>query len=75
VTQPEPDEGIDCFIVSSEDMMKLETIKFFLQLSYLLPVCHHMGVTTVQLSHYLIDDKLRVSVDVKPLNPEFGGDA
>jgi hypothetical protein len=30
---------------------------------------------TVRLSHYLIDIELRVSTDVKPLNPEFGGDA
>jgi hypothetical protein len=30
VTRPELSEGISCFIVSSEDMMKLETVKFFL---------------------------------------------
>jgi hypothetical protein len=29
-TRPEPSEGIDYFIVSSEDMMKLETMEFFL---------------------------------------------
>jgi hypothetical protein len=58
-----------------EDMMKLETIKFFLQPSYLLLVGHHAGVTIVRHSHYLLDHELRVSTEVKPLNPEFGSDA
>jgi hypothetical protein len=63
--QPEPSEGIGCLVVSSGDMMKLETIEFFLQPPYLLPVCCHAGVTIVRLSHYLIDDELRVFTDVK----------
>jgi hypothetical protein len=75
VARSEPSEGIGYLIVSSEDMKKLETIEFFLQPSYLMPVGRHAGVTTVRLSHYLIDDKFRVSTDVKLLNPEFGGDA
>jgi hypothetical protein len=75
VAQPELSESISRLIVLLEDMMKLETIEFFLQPPYLLPVSHHAGVVTVQLSHYLIDNKLRVSTDVKPLNPKFGGDA
>jgi hypothetical protein len=56
-------------------MVELETVKFLLQPSYLLPVCRHEGVATDRLSHYLIDDELRVSMDVKPLNPKFGDDA
>jgi hypothetical protein len=56
-------------------MMKLKTIEFFLQPPYLLPVCRHVGVATVQLSHYLIDDELRVSTDAKLPNPKFIGDA
>jgi hypothetical protein len=56
-------------------MVELEAIKFLLQLPNLLPVCGHAGVRIVRLSHDLIDDKLRVSVDVKPLNPKFGSDA
>jgi hypothetical protein len=60
--------------MSSEDMVELETIEFLLQPPYLLPVCHHMGVVIARLSNYLIDNKLRVSMDVKPLNPKFGGD-
>jgi hypothetical protein len=56
-------------------MVELKTIKFLLQPSYLLPVGCHAGVVTIRLSHYLIDDELKVSADVKPLNPKFGGDA
>jgi hypothetical protein len=55
--------------------MELKTIKFLLQPSYFLPVGCHAGVVTFRLSHYLIDDKLRVSANVKPLNSKFGGDA
>jgi hypothetical protein len=75
VARSEPSEGIVCLIVPSEDMKKLETVKFFLQPSYLMPVGRHARVATVRLSHYLIDDKFRVSTDLKLLNIEFGGDA
>jgi hypothetical protein len=54
--------------------VKLETVKLFFQLSYLLPVRGHVGVTAVQLSHDLIDDKFRVSTNIKLLNPKLGGD-
>jgi hypothetical protein len=30
---------------------------------------------TARLPHYLIDNDLRVSTVVKPLDPKFGGDA
>jgi hypothetical protein len=56
-------------------MVKLKTIEFFLQPSYLMLVGCHAGVTIVQLSHYLIDDELGVFANVKLLNPEFSGDA
>jgi hypothetical protein len=54
--------------------MKFETIDI-LDLSDLLSVCHHAGVTTVRLPHDLVDDDLSVIPDVKPLDPELGGDA
>jgi hypothetical protein len=54
-------------------MVELETIKYLLQPPYVLLVCRHAGFATTRLSHYLVDDKLRVSVDVKPWNPKFGG--
>jgi hypothetical protein len=72
--RPESGEGVDCFIVSFEDMMKFEAIKL-LMLSYLLSVCHHAGVAAVQLPHELVDDELRVIVDVKSLDPELDSDA
>jgi hypothetical protein len=56
-------------------MMELKIVELFLQPSNLLSVCHHVGVTAVQLSHDLVDDELRVATDVKPLDPEPGGDA
>jgi hypothetical protein len=56
-------------------MVELKAIEFLLQLSYLLPVCSLVGVAIVRLSHDLIDDELRVSADVKPQNPKFGGNA
>jgi hypothetical protein len=56
-------------------MVELKTVEFSLQLSYLLPVRSQARVTTVRLPHDLIDDELRVSVDIKPLNPKLGSDA
>jgi hypothetical protein len=53
--------------------MKFETIKL-LKLSYLLMICHHVGVVTVRFPHDLIDDELSVAADVKPLDPDLGGD-
>jgi hypothetical protein len=45
--RPESGEGVVCFVVSPEDMMKFESIKLLLQLSNLLLVCHDIGVMTV----------------------------
>jgi hypothetical protein len=47
VARPESGEGINCFVVSLDDMMKFESIKLLLEFSYLLAVCRHAGVTTV----------------------------
>jgi hypothetical protein len=74
VTRPDPSGGISCFVVSSEDMMKLKTVECFLWLPHLQPVCRHAGVMTARLSNYLIGDELRVSMNIKPLNPEFSSD-
>jgi hypothetical protein len=40
-----------------------------------MSVCRHAGVMAVRLPHDLVDDELRVTVDVKPLNPKLGSDA
>jgi hypothetical protein len=55
--------------------MELETVELFLQPSNLLSICCYVGVVAVRLSHDLVEDELRVTMDVKPLNPELGGDA
>jgi hypothetical protein len=55
--------------------MKFETIEILHKLSKLLSVCHRARVMTIQLPHDLVDDELRVTTDVKPLDPELGGDA
>jgi hypothetical protein len=48
--------------------MKLQTIKLLLQLPDLLSIFHHVGVVAVRLPHDLVDDKLRIITNVKPLN-------
>jgi hypothetical protein len=55
-------------------MMKLETIELLLQLPNLLSVCHNVGVTAVRLPHDFVYNELRVTMNVKPLNPELSGD-
>jgi hypothetical protein len=52
-------------------MVELDVIEFLFQLSYLLPVCSHAGVTIVQLSHDLIDDEFKVSANERLLNPKL----
>jgi hypothetical protein len=75
VTRPESGKGVGHLIVASEDMMNFKTVKLLIKLSYLLEVCHHAGVATIQLPHDLVDDELRAAMDVKSLDPELGGDA
>jgi hypothetical protein len=55
--------------------MEFETIKLLFKLPNLLPVCRHARVVAVRLSHDLVDDELRVITNVKPLNPEHGGNS
>jgi hypothetical protein len=47
VAGPMPVDGVGCLIVVPKDMMKFEAIKLFLEISYLLAVCHHAGVVTI----------------------------
>jgi hypothetical protein len=55
-------------------VIKYKAIEFLLKLSDLLSVCHHAGITAIRLPHDLVDDELRIVMDVKPLDPELGGD-
>jgi hypothetical protein len=68
-------KGIGYIIVSPEDMMKFKDIKLLLKLSNLLMVRHHTGITRVRFPHDLVGDKLRVTTDIKLLDPKLGGDA
>jgi hypothetical protein len=74
-SRPESIEGVDRLIAMSEDVMKFKVIEFLLELSYLLAVCHHEGVMAIRLPHDLVDDELKVTTNVKPLDPELIGDA
>jgi hypothetical protein len=45
--RPKLGEGVGCFIVSTKDMMKLKTNELLLELSDLLSLHRHAGVTSV----------------------------
>jgi hypothetical protein len=49
VTRPESSEGISRIIVTWGDMMKFKTVELLLELSYLLVICLHAGVTAIRL--------------------------
>jgi hypothetical protein len=68
-------EGVSHLIVMSEDMMKFKAIKLLLEHPYLLAVCRHAVVATIWLPQDLVDDELRVPMNVEPLDIELGGDA
>jgi hypothetical protein len=70
VARPETIEGICYFVISLEDKVELEIIEL-LQLPNVLPVCRHVGVMTVRLPHDLVDDELKVTADIKLLNPKL----
>jgi hypothetical protein len=70
VARPETIEGICYFVISLEDKVELEIIEL-LQLLNVLPVCRHVGVMTVRLPHDLVDDELKVTADIKLLNPKL----
>jgi hypothetical protein len=75
VTGPESGQGVSLLIVTTEDMMKFKVNELHLELSYLLTVCHHAGVTTIRLPCVLVDDDLRVTTNVKRLDPKLDSDA
>jgi hypothetical protein len=56
-------------------MTKFKAIELLFMLSNLLTVCCHVGVMIVRLPDDLVDDELRVTTDVKPLDPKLDGDA
>jgi hypothetical protein len=75
VARPNSGEGVNHLVVASEDVLEFKAVEFLLKLSYLLAICCHARVTTIRLPYDLVDGELRVTVDVKPLNPKLGGNA
>jgi hypothetical protein len=74
VARAESGKGVGCLIVMSEDVMKFKAIEFLLEPSYLLTMGCHAWVTTIQLPHDLVDNDLRLTMDVKPLDTELSSD-
>jgi hypothetical protein len=56
-------------------MMKLKMIDILLKLSYLLAIYCHAQIVDVRLPHDLVDNELRIIVDVKLLDLELRSDA
>jgi hypothetical protein len=67
-------EGVSHLIVMLEDMVKCKTVELLLKLPYLLVVCRHARVMTIRLPHNLVDNELKVTADVEPLDPELNSD-
>jgi hypothetical protein len=75
MARPKSGEGVSRLIVASEDMMKFKAVELLLEFPYLLAVYRHAGVAIIRLPHDLIDDELRVLMDVEPLDPDLDSDA
>ena len=55
--------------------MWLDPLKSVLELAHLMAVCCHEEAFARGLLHDLVDDQLRVAVDVQPRSVELDGDA
>ena len=56
-------------------MIELEAVESILQPSDFLVVCLHLGVVAARLLHDLVDDQLRVALDIKSSDAQLNGDA
>jgi hypothetical protein len=56
-------------VVSSGDVVKLESVELVLQAPNLITVGFHLRVAAVGVLHDLVDDKLRVATSVEALDP------
>ena len=56
-------------------MIEFEAIEFVLQLSDFLAVRSHLSVMAAQLLHDLVDDQLRVALDVEASDAQLDGDS
>jgi hypothetical protein len=57
------------FVVSSSDMVELESVELVFQAPNLVAVGLHLPVAAVGVLHDLVDDKLRVASSVEAPNP------
>ena len=55
--------------------MQLDPLEFVLKLTHLLVVCCHEGAFAGGLLHDLVNDQLRVTMDVESRSSEVDGDA
>ena len=55
--------------------MQFDPSKFVLDLAHLLAICCHERAFAGGLLHDLVDDQLRVTVDIQPCSTELDGDA
>ena len=58
-------QKISGIVVLSGDVMQLDPLEFVLELAHLLAVCLHEGAFAGGLLHDLVNDQLRVIVDVE----------
>jgi len=68
-------EEIGGIVVLSGDMMQFDPLELVLELAHLLAVCCHEGAFARGLLHDLVNDQLRVTVDVQPRRGKLDGDA
>ena len=68
-------EEIGGIIVLLGDMMQFDPLELVLELAHLLAVCCLERDLARGLLHDLVDDQLRVNVDVEPHSAELDGDA
>ena len=66
-------EKIGDIVVLSGDVMQLDPLELVLELAHLLAVCCHEGDFAGGLLHDLVNDQLRVTVDVESCSAELDG--
>ena len=62
-------------VVLLGDVMQLDPLEFVLEPTHLLAVCHHEGAFAGGLLHDLVNDQLRVTMNVESRSTELDGDA
>ena len=66
---------VGCLVEAPWDVIEFEAIEFVLQPSNFLAVRSHLGIVVACLLHDLVDDQLRVALDVEVSDFQLDGDA